>query len=273
MHAADEDQYNVYCYDTSQDNWTTLRPLPVRWFGLGQFNGKLVVVGGWKKSDDKVTNEVYTYDERSKKWKQTIPPMLTARHSSCVLSLRSALVVCGNTYSDEVEIFIQDTLQWYKTDPLPTACSDISLTVISGTCYALGGYSGAHLNQALYASVDDLLRNAVPAYQTNHSGSSDTQSAWNTLADTPTYQPAVAVLAGNLLAIGGKETSEGGADMKEVYMYSRSTNFWIYINDLPAPRSLTTAAVLSSTEILVMGGWCGDDGVNSVYKGTLRLKA
>ena len=148
----------------------------------------------------------------------------------------------------------------------------ISLVAIGNTCYALGGYGGSHryLNQALYASVDDLLGNAVPANQTTHSGSSDTQSAWKTLPNTPTYQPAAAVLAGKLLAIGGKEKSEGGADMKKFYMYSPSTNSWIYISDLPAPRSFTAVTVLSTTEVLVIGGRDGIK-VNTVYKGTLQL--
>ena len=197
--------------------------------------------------------------------------MPTARYYSCVLSLQSMLIVVGgNGYSDAVEIFRADTSQWYRTDPLPTACYDISTTVIGSTCYALGGYNGSYLNQALYASVDDLLRNAVPANQTTHSGSSDTQSVWKTLAETPTYRPAAAVLAGNLLAIGGDESSNGGVDMNEVYMYSSSTNSWVYISDLPAPRSDTAAAVLSSTEILVMGGWCGVR-VSSTLKGTLQI--
>ena len=61
-----------------------------------------------------------------------------------------------------------------------------------------------------------------------------------------------------------------GAVMKEVYMYSSSTNSWIYISDLPAPRSSTAVAVLSSIELLMIGGW--DSGnVNTVYKGTLTL--
>jgi hypothetical protein len=190
------------------------------------------------------------------------------------LSLQSALVVAGGrtlTYSDAVEIFKPDTLQWFRTDPLPTACRDISLVAIGNTCYALGGYSDSYLNQALYASVDDLLGNAVPANQTTHSGSSDTQSAWKTLPNTPTYQPAAAVLAGNLLAIGGDETSKGGAAKKEVYMYSPSTNSWIYISDLPAPRAITAVAILSSTEILVIGGWHDGNNVNTVYKGTLQV--
>ena len=274
----DDDYYIVYCYDPSQDNWTTLPPLPVMWFDLGQVNGKLVAVGGLKESDDSdstdSTNEVYTYDERSKKWKQTIPLMPTARHSPGVLSLQSALVVAGgHPYTDAVEIFKADTSQWYTTDPLPTACYDISLVAIGNTCYALGGYrSPSRLNQAFYASVDDLLHNAVPANQTTHSGRTFTQSAWKTLPDTPTFEPAAAVLAGRLLAVGGKETSTlGGAAVKEVYTYSPSANSWIYISDLPAPRCNAAVAVLSPSEILMIGGYYGGT-INTVYKGTLHLK-
>ena len=234
-----------------------------------------MAVGGRKNSDDSTTNEVYTYDEQSKKWKQTIPLMPTARHSPGVLSLQSALVVAGGDdyiESDAVEIFKADTSQWYTTDPLPTACGDISLVAVDDTCYTLGGYKDpSHPNQALHASVDDLLHNAVPANQTTHSGSGDTQSAWKTLPDTPTYQPTATVLAGHLIAVGGDETSDGGADMKEIYTYSPSTKSWIYISDLPAPRSRTTVAVLSPLEILVIGGLYGNK-VKKVYKGILRLK-
>ena len=203
--------------------------------------------------------------------------MPTARWSPGVLSLQSALVVAGGCISGHtaaVEIFKPDISQWFRTDPLLTACCIISLVAIGNTCYALGGYcSGSPLSQALYASVDDLLDNAVPANQTTRSGSSDIQSAWKSLPNTPgpTYGPAATMLAGNLLALGGAEASEGGADMKEVYMHSPFTNSWIYISDLPAPRSLTAIAVLSSTEILAIGGWYSGGEVNTVYKGTLTL--
>ena len=181
-----DDEYIVYCYDPSQDKWTTLPPLPVGYFGLGQINSKLVAVGGTEG------NEVYSYDETSRKWKQTIHPMRTAREHPGVLSLQSALVVAGGTCASTVEIFKPDTSQWYTTDPLPRGCSDVSLVAIGNRCYALGGYSFSYLNQALYASVDDLLGNAVSA---NHSGSSNTQSTWKSLPSTPTYEPAAAVLA------------------------------------------------------------------------------
>ena len=87
----DNDEFLVYCYNPSQDKWTSLPPLSVRYFDLGQVNGKLIAVGGEKKGTENETSVVYTYDERSQKWKQTIPPMPTARWSPDVLSLQSAL--------------------------------------------------------------------------------------------------------------------------------------------------------------------------------------
>ena len=277
-----DNQSVIYCYDQSQDKWTTLLPLPVKWFGLGQVNSKLVAVGGVKTRDDKRSNEVYTYDDRSLKWKQTIPPMPTARNSVGVLSLQSALVVVGggklvtttktllHSCTAAVEIFKPATSQWYRTDPLPIPCQDISLVAIGNTCYALGGYKSSFLSHALYASVDHLLCNAVPANQITHR-SSDTQSAWKMLPNTPTYSPAAATLAGNLFAVGGcyEETLK-----KEVYMYSPSTNSWIYISDLPAPRSGIAVAVLSSIEILVIGGkYSLNIGcrVNTVHRGALHI--
>ena len=41
----DDDNYIVYCYDPSYDKWTTLPPLPVKFFGLGQVKSKLVAFG------------------------------------------------------------------------------------------------------------------------------------------------------------------------------------------------------------------------------------
>jgi hypothetical protein len=187
-----------------------------------------------------------------------------------------------------VEIFKPDTSQWYRADPLPTACCHKSLVAIGNICYALGGYTvGINFNEAIYASVDDLLGNAVPANQTTHSGtrSNKTKSAWKTLPNTPRYRPAAAVLAGNLFAVGGQETSEFiiSASKSEVYMYSSFAKSWIHVSDLPAPRSGPLVAVLSPTEILAIGGriraWFGDwitgsfvVSVNTVYKGTLHLK-
>ena len=215
------------------------------------------------------------------KWKQTVPPMPTARFASSVLNLKSALVVAGgrNTssqFTDAVEAFHRGTFQWYKTDPLPVACSSVSLVATHGTCYALGGYKYlSRLNQALYASIDDLLQHAVPANPTTHSRSRNnhTTSAWKEYPKIPSNQPAAAVVAESILAVGGKKIPSG-ANTKEVYMYMPANNSWIYFSDLPAPAPQfgTAIAVISSTEMLLIGGYSNDNRLSTVFKGTLHFQ-
>ena len=273
----DENEYTVCYYELTQDKWSTLPPLPVRWFGLGQVDGKLVAVGGRKKLDNRATNEIHSYNDRTHKWKQTIPPMPTARWSPGVLSLQStAILVAGgrctqssNSYTDALEVFSAETSHWYRTDPLPTPCSSVALIDIGSTCYVLGGYKYlSRLNQVLYASIGDLFHNAVPTNQTTHNGS---QSAWNPLPNLPSNQPAAAVLSGSLIALGGKGASSVG-NKKEMYMYLPLNNSWIYFSDLPTPLFGTSVAVLSSTEILIIGGEGNEKRLNNVYKGTLAFK-
>ena len=273
----DDNDYVIYRYDTARDIWSPLPPLPVKWFGLGQVQGKPVAVGGWKESNDSRTNEVYTYYEQSKKWKQTIPPMPTARNSASVTSLVSALIVAGgcihNACINTVEVFKSDTSKWYTTNPLPMACCHISLTTIDDTCYALGGYRHpSHLNQAHYTSLDDLLSKAeLPNPTISDISRRDTLTTWKTMPHTPLYEATATVLANSLLILGGRESPEGMDSGRKVYVHSPSTNSWICASDLPAPRAGMAAAVLSSTEVLVIGGWSYGK-TSTVYKGTLCLK-
>ena len=266
----------VFCYNALEDKWTALPPLPIKCtqFGLGQINNELVAIGGWNIDESKRADDVYSYDEHLQQWKTLCLHMPIARNYPGILSLQSVLLVAGGFSLNTVNFLHTNTSQWYRTDSLPTDCCNISFVAIDDQCYVIGGYNEPyHLNQALCASIDDLFDKAIPVNQTTSSDESVTQSAWKALPNTPTYQPTAAVLAGNLLAIGGKETSkweQGSSNKREIYMYLHSSHSWVYINDLPFPRSYTAVATLSSTEILVIGGW-GEDGITStVYKGILN---
>ena len=262
--------HTVFCFDPSHDNWTSLPPLPVKWFGLGQLNGQLIAVGG--RDADGPTNEVYEYNMQSNKWAKTICPMPTAKQFPGVLSLHSALVVVGGNIDDPsaesllrriamsinltgrsvVEIFKPDTSEWYTTDPLPRPSYSyyysISLTLLGNTCYAL-------VDIPLHATIDDLLRNAVPANQTPHIYSSDThKSAWKKLPDTPNNSCVAAVLAGNLIALGGRY-------FRGIFMYKPSFKSWVYIGDLPAGSDTVIAANLSPLKVVLIT-------LNKVYEGT-----
>lgn len=264
-------EYLVYCYDTSQDKWTTLPPLPNRWFSLCQTNNRLTVIGGRKKGNWERVNEAYTYDEDLQMWEKTLPPMPTARSTMAALNLQSAIATIGGRTSDGdtdiVEIFRPETFQWYQANSIPTACCAISVVCTGNTCYAIGGYSDpSRLNQALHASVDDLLCNTSVVT----ADAMIKNEIWKKLPDTPTYQPVAAILNNNLFTIGGLDTINGEVAQKAVYMYNPANNTWIYAGDLPGPLVGTNVAMLSLTEILVIGGWNGDR-VKTVYKGTCSL--
>ena len=277
-------RYIVRCYDPVENEWTTLPQLPVYHIGLGAVNGQLVAVGGVSNTDGRESNNVYTYNEQSKEWIQTIDPMPTSRALPSCFSLQSALVVAGGGDSsltnstDVVEIFKPDTSLWYTANPLPTPCADISLVAIGNTLYALGGFDGEqHLAQCFHTLVDDLLQSTFTNTPNtrNIAGDPDndnTPSSWRELSDMPTYDPTGAELAGNLIAVGGVKSADEDAAKKEIYMYSPASNSWIYINDLPAPLFAVGVTALSPSEILVIGGRCSGNRKNFLYKGTLSLK-
>ena len=197
----------IDCYDLALDQWTQLPELPVSFFGLGRIGDSLVVVGGFRKNRQSCDLFTFQEDVHVQQWGRFAYSMPTARSSASVLSLETALLVAGGYIDDQqtdvVEIFMSDKSQWYRTDPLPVACTGISLTAIDNVCYAMGGWRKSHLNQCLSASIDDLFKHAVPANRFTHCGGAKTPSAWKTLPNTPTYQPGASVLAGTLLAVGG----------------------------------------------------------------------
>ena len=274
------DMHQVFCYSPSEDTWNTLPAGDVRLFGLGQVRGKLVTVGGMKKSGGKVTNKVYEFDEVAHSWKQSIPPMPTARHSPAVLSHHSTLTVAGGTtgYTRTaiVEVFREETSQWHTTEPLPFRWLNPSSLLINNRWYLLGGAveGEGYSHRAVCAHVDLLLQKALPRDQASADRDSTNNSAWEVLPNTPHYTPAAATFAASLLAVGGTTANKWSLNpqgVTAVHVYSPCTNAWIHISDLPAPRMGTATAMLSPTELLVIGGW-NHGRQNSVYKGLLRIE-
>ena len=274
----DDDDYRVFCYSPSENTWNTLPDCDVCWFGLGQVRGKLVTVGGRKKSDRKVTNEVYEFDEVAHSWKQSIPPMPTARWAPAVLSHHSTLTVAGGStrhgHTAVVEVFREETSQWHTTKPLPFRWGYASSLLISNRWYLLGGAAEGeyYSNRAVCAHIDLLLQKALPRDQASTDRDSTNNSAWEVLPNTPHYRPATATFGASLLAVGGTTTNNIPPNPHAaVHVYSPCTNAWIHISDLPAPRVWTATAMLSPTELLVIGGW-NNGRQNSVYKGLLRIE-
>ena len=187
------------------------------------------------------------------------------------MNYQSYLIVAGGIVDGEyvhaVEILSVAYQQWLICASLPLPCYNMSAVVIQDKCYLLGGFNNdGTLNRVFYATVSDLIR----------SGFSYTllpSLIWKSLPETPTYGPTATVIAGSLFILGGDETCTQTATQEQIHVYSPSSNSWVYVNDLPAPRIEATATALSPTEILLIGGRGSKDvgTVNTVYKGVVQI--
>ena len=233
------------------------------------------------KSSGDVTNEVYEFDETTHSWKLLIPPMPTALDRPAVLSHHSTLIVAGgctgitySIYTSVVEVFREETSQWYTTEPLPFQWMNPSSVLINNRWYLLGGATEEEecSNRAVCAHVDLLLQKALPRNQVFTDRDSTNNSAWEDLPNTPHNGPIAATLAGSLLAVGGNATDTNPPNpLSAVHIYSPCSNEWIHISDLLAPRVGAAIAMLSPTEFLVIGGQ-NNVRENSVYKGLLSIE-
>ena len=273
-----DNDYIVLRYSLLQDEWTMLPALPVRQPGLGHVGGKLVAIGGWK-TNGQLSKKVYTFDEESKTWKQTIPYMPTAKISPTVLSLESALVVAGfKSMGDEaieIVIFKPMTSRWYKIDPsrqLGINVIGFSMVAFRDRCCVLGGLQSGQFempnSNTFCAAIDDITQSVLDKAP---------EAVWDKLPTTPMHGSAAAVVSDELFALGGRNTfieDEVNVDTISavIHKYDPSSESWMRYSDLPLPLFGATVAVLAPSEILVIGGHSESDSnayMNnySVYKG------
>ena len=243
-----DDAYLIQQYSLTDDRWSTLPPAPVRWFGMGDLNEQLVIVGG-KTRQDVVTGKVHMLDSSSQKWEESIPPMPTARYNAAVFSQPSCLTVVGgkgqsNIKLSKVEIFIPQTSQWHNASPAPSPLSFMTTTVIHNKCF---------LAECIDSKVYQLCVSVHLA--TTTTGSSVTPQVtteWKGLPELPYERFALGSLNGCLLAVGGAEWLN---PISTVQCYSPITNTWKRVGDLPDRRHMCSTVLLPTTgELLVMGG-------------------
>ena len=263
-HTDGHDDYKVFLYNKTENNWSDLPPCTVRWFGLALFKNTLITVGGQRQSP---TTKVMALSADSKRWEKLIPPMLTARHSLSVITTSTAIIAAGGTSSGvlignciaTVEIYSDNTSQWYTAEPLPAPREDMSSVVIGDFCYLMGD------NDCYRASLSSLIQKATSPTPPSATSS---ESLWETLPPTPLKDCSAVCLNGSLMTVGG--VSRGGGVASAVYEFFNSR--WVRLTDadLPAARSSCGITQLSSHEVIVVGGWLNIyTELNDVYIGTM----
>ena len=268
-----DDRFLVFQYTPERNEWAALPPHTVRWFGMGQFQGDLITVGGEDK-EYSFTGKVYRFNKQSHKWEEFLKPMPTARVFLSLITTQSAIVACGGftsrtIFCSTVEVYTTSTSQWSTTHPLPMACGAMTSVTIADTCYLLGGNDGQNkpIKTVLYASISSLVQKARSQQAAS---SSHPDSVWKTLPDTPLLVSAAASLGGCLLAVGGR--NDQGETLSAVHIFIPLTNSWVRVNsgDLPEPCYFCTAAQLPDNKLIVIKGRDSEPKItNTVFMGSI----
>ena len=253
--------YLIQEYSPTDDRWSSLPPAPVYWFGMGELNGQLVIVGGKTRQCD-VTGKVHTLNSSTQKWVESIAPMPTAHHSPAVLSQPSCLTVVGgrdqhDTHLSDVEIFMPHTSQWHKmTSPAPSPLCDMTTTVINNKFF-IAEYGSTNLYQ-LCMSLQQTI--------TDSSNTPQVITEWTNLCDLPHRWCGLGSINGCLLAVGGGLWRN---PITTILGFSPITNTWKTVGELPEPRRGCTTVLLPTGELLVMGGWDGWSRTNKVWRAAI----
>ena len=268
----------IFEYDTKSNDgnsWKTTFPkCPTMHFGLGELDGKLVVVGGQKETEEKemiITGNVFVIDE-NKWWRDDIvPSMKIARMRSCVVSYKGCLAACGGmesksskNCSSAVELYRPETKTWYVIEPMPVRRAALRATVIHKTLYLLGGFcpdlTGLSERDCQSIELESLFRDDSTASRSWQSG----------IADTPYHSSAPGNICGSLLTVGGAFNLQNPTLTDAICAYSPVVNKWHHIGNLPIRLSSTTTVTPSTGELVVIGGRLGEKRNATVYIGSLE---
>ena len=245
----------VCFYNLTSKKWGNhvLPKYPYQGASFTVINGQLTGIGGCKSASNNqtYTNELLSLHEDwfRGSWSHVFPPMPTKRRGATAITSEEHLIVAGGTtelnYADNlktVEAMDTKTLVWSTVASLPHPYNWASSTICGDHLYMLGGWDDQGTSKSvLTCSLTELLQ------------SSSSSSVWHRVADAPAYYSTSATINGELLAVGGCDRKHQVTSA--VHQYSPATNSWDLISSLPRARLRSLAAVLTTNEMMVVGGW------------------
>ena len=119
-------------------------------------------------------------------------------------------------------------------------CYDMKSTVLNGHWYLMGGWE--HGKVVYYASLDSLVASSQPSKK-------PLPSLWKRLTNVRNEWSSSAVFGNRLIAIG-----KGGGTSSSIHAYSPHTQSWLHVGDMPVGLGSTCTAVLTTGELMVIGG-------------------
>lgn len=255
-------QSQVFEYCLQRKTWKLLAHNPARYFGLTNFMGKLISVGGILALNE-ITGNVSMFDFVKKSWNDDkILSMPTKRFHPTVVAHGKYLAVCGGvtqggSTTDMVEVLVGD--HWCRGPQLPHRICHAKHAIVGHLCFLIGGdfslnplaSSNASISIpiSLLLDIESQLAEIKPQWEEQNKYVYDS----NSYSNSP-YYPAIANHGGILLMIGGWNY-ELSAPLADVFAYSSEANVWVKVQKLPGPLCSSVASTqLRNGAIMLVGG-------------------
>ena len=256
------------CQVTSRgQQWSALPDSKYENFSLAVVADQLTTVGGLIPDSDSPISFLISLTGK-RQWSEVFPPMPTARSGAAALSTELVLIVAGgfsgtnkgiDVFADVVEVMNISTRQWTATSRLPHPFSNVSGAICGDQLYLAGGYDSRQASKSvLSCSLIDLLSPLLSLGGRMQSLSlASRPGVWSQARELPVSLSTLITLGGNLLAIGGADSSHNST--AEVRKYDRYTNSWQVTSMMKQARYLCMAAVLPGNQFIIVGGFVDAD--------------
>ena len=234
----------VYRYTMSTDEWLRLPTCPHYYSALVIIDNELTAVGGFSGGND--TNELFTL--RQGRWVEEYPPMSIARNNAACVGISNdhhmyIMVIGGygvGGRTTAVELLNTHSRRWSTLTSLPKALPFPSAVVCGDMVYVIGGNI-----------VYSYLLSALP--DSTRPDKSLQPPIWTPLPHLPLYDSTPAILAGQLVCVGGRQGESRGSQ-RDDSIHQLVDGQWVKIGSLSSARDCCLVVTPSPDRMLVVGG-------------------
>ena len=264
--------YDTFMYDSNKDQWSMLPALPCARFSLVTLPDRkqLLAIGGMVDNNGviEVSNKVFLWHEKKRKWTTPYPNMPTARCYCSSISHGSTVIVAGGvtswdpwTMTRAVEVLhIKDHTwltksYWSVVEQLPLVVREAIPLIINDKLYIAQGFDTevSSTCNIVTASLPELLKCCNKKTQ-----------VWKKLPDMPYSSDSINHYQGRLITFTGDHKVELLNEDKPIYeivplihVYNPDTLSWDCVGDIPYRYLLGRSVHIRGNKILFIGGLTG----------------
>ena len=259
-----------FMYDINREQWFPMPMLSRRYFVLVAVPSKkhLLAIGG--SIEGTMSDEVFLWEEKHKKWVIQYPNMPTPRCSITGICYRSTVIVAGGitqwAVTRVVEVlYINDVSPsysyWSTVEQLPHGIYSAVPLLHNDNLYISSHATDFHVNTftVITAPVPELLKS-----NNSSSSNSSSNSLWSKLPDAPYSSYSMICYQGHLITFTGIHLVEELQRSKPVrklvpiiHIYNPDTLSWDCVGYISCKYTLGRSVHIGDNKILFIGGLTG----------------